>query len=239
MTKVTFERFECFLWDQAKMSHLLPFKACERHDVLQHSFSIRGYSNCCWGNNPNKQFLICQYLTVRFRKLFIHSIYITCTQRIFFRHCKNVISTVEILPEKRERIWRCIFATIYHLRSEKKKRYCYLVLTWTCQTLVKIFPPMGLKIRAFMGIAGLALSWGFGLNFLSGIATYLDTTGNVMVDIADGIGLVSQVTCSMINKWVILRDRIISDMGPYYYSGLSSQLLCWAFIYIIITNSRG
>lgn len=51
---------------------------------------------------------------------------------------------------------------------------------------------MGLKIRAFMGIAGLALSWGFGLNFLSGIATYLDTTGNVMVDIADGIGLVSQ-----------------------------------------------
>ena len=63
---------------------------------------------------------------------------------------------------------------------------------------------MGLKIRAFMGIAGLALSWGFGLNFLSGIATYLDTTGNVMVDIADGIGLVSQVTCSMINELVIL-----------------------------------
>ena len=85
-----------------------------------------------------------------------------------------------------------------NLLFEKWEEETLLLVLVTCQAFVKIFPPMGLKIRAFMGIAGLALSWGFGLNFLSGIATYLDTTGKVMVDIADGIGLVSQVTYSMI-----------------------------------------
>ena len=55
------------------------------------------------------------------------------------------------------------------------------------------FVTMGLKIRAGMAFAGLAVSWFFGIPFLSGIAGYLDTTGNVMVDIADGIGLVSKV----------------------------------------------
>ena len=53
---------------------------------------------------------------------------------------------------------------------------------------------MGLKIRAGMAIAGMALSWAFGIPFLSGVASYLDTTGNVMVDIADGIGLISKVS---------------------------------------------
>ena len=52
---------------------------------------------------------------------------------------------------------------------------------------------MGLKIKAGMAIAGMALSWFCGIPFLSGIASHLDTTGNVMVDIADGIGLISKV----------------------------------------------
>ena len=52
---------------------------------------------------------------------------------------------------------------------------------------------MGLKIRAGLAIGGLVMSYLFGLNFLSGIASHLDTTGNVLVDIADGIGLVSKV----------------------------------------------
>jgi hypothetical protein len=52
---------------------------------------------------------------------------------------------------------------------------------------------MGLKVKAGLAVGGLVLSWTFGLNFLSGVATYLDTTGNIMVDIADGIGIVSKV----------------------------------------------
>lgn len=56
---------------------------------------------------------------------------------------------------------------------------------------------MGLKVKAGMALGGLVLSWAFGLNFLSGIASHLDSTGNILVDIADGIGLVSKViTCS-------------------------------------------
>ena len=54
---------------------------------------------------------------------------------------------------------------------------------------------MGFKIRAGMAVGGMALSYFFGLSFLSGIASHLDTTGNILVDIADGIGLVSKV-CS-------------------------------------------
>ena len=53
---------------------------------------------------------------------------------------------------------------------------------------------MGLKIKAGMAIAGMAMSWFCGIPFLSGIASHLDTTGNVMVDIADGIGLISKVS---------------------------------------------
>ena len=37
------------------------------------------------------------------------------------------------------------------------------------------------------------MSYFFGLSGLSGIATHLDSTGNILVDIADGIGLVSKV----------------------------------------------
>ena len=55
---------------------------------------------------------------------------------------------------------------------------------------------MGLKIKAGMAIAGMAMSWFCGIPFLSGIASHLDTTGNVMVDIADGIGLISKVSGS-------------------------------------------
>lgn len=51
---------------------------------------------------------------------------------------------------------------------------------------------MGLKIKAGMAVTGLVLSWCFGLNGLSGIASYVDSTGNILVDIADGIGLVSK-----------------------------------------------
>ena len=51
---------------------------------------------------------------------------------------------------------------------------------------------MGVKIKAGMALGGLLLSWMFGLNFLSGIASTVDSTGNVLVDIADGIGLVSK-----------------------------------------------
>jgi hypothetical protein len=53
---------------------------------------------------------------------------------------------------------------------------------------------MGFKIRAGMAVGGLAISYFFGLSFLSGLASQLDTTGNILVDIADGIGLVSKVT---------------------------------------------
>ncbi len=53
---------------------------------------------------------------------------------------------------------------------------------------------MGFKIRAGLAVGGLVMSYLFGLNFLSGIASHLDTTGNVLVDVADGIGLISKVT---------------------------------------------
>ena len=52
---------------------------------------------------------------------------------------------------------------------------------------------MGFKIKAGLALGGMALSWLCGLNFLSGVATYVDSTGNILVDIADGIGIVSQV----------------------------------------------
>ena len=52
---------------------------------------------------------------------------------------------------------------------------------------------MGLKIKAGLALGGMVLSWAFGLNFLSGVATYVDSTGNILVDIADGIGMVSKV----------------------------------------------
>ena len=53
---------------------------------------------------------------------------------------------------------------------------------------------MGLKIRLGMAGIGLIMSYFFGLNGLSGVATHLDSTGNILVDIADGIGLVSKVS---------------------------------------------
>ena len=59
---------------------------------------------------------------------------------------------------------------------------------------------MGLKIKAGMAIAGMAMSWFCGIPFLSGIASHLDTTGNVMVDIADGIGLISKVKIFQFHK---------------------------------------
>ena len=52
---------------------------------------------------------------------------------------------------------------------------------------------MGLKIRLGMAGIGLFMSYFFGLSGLSGIATHLDSTGNILVDIADGIELVSKV----------------------------------------------
>ena len=55
---------------------------------------------------------------------------------------------------------------------------------------------MGLKIRLGLAGAGLFMSYFFGLSGLSGIASHLDSTGNILVDIADGIGLVSKVCSS-------------------------------------------
>lgn len=66
---------------------------------------------------------------------------------------------------------------------------------------------MGLKIKAGMAIAGIAMSWFCGIPFLSGIASHLDTTGNVMVDIADGIGLISKVT-------IFFTSQTISLLNP-------------------------
>ena len=63
---------------------------------------------------------------------------------------------------------------------------------------------MGLKIKAGMTIAGIAMSWFCGIPFLSGIASHLDTTGNVMVDIADGIGLISKVIFTKYFKFIVL-----------------------------------
>jgi len=51
---------------------------------------------------------------------------------------------------------------------------------------------MGLKVRLGLALSGLFLSSMFGVNMLSGIKDYVDTTGNIMVDIADGIGMVSK-----------------------------------------------
>jgi len=51
---------------------------------------------------------------------------------------------------------------------------------------------MGLKLRLGLALSGLALSSMFGVNMLSGIKDYVDTTGNIMVDIADGIEMVSK-----------------------------------------------
>lgn len=57
---------------------------------------------------------------------------------------------------------------------------------------------MGLKVKAGLAIGGLALSYLFGLNTLSGVASYVDSTGNILVDIADGIGLVSKVNIDLL-----------------------------------------
>ena len=54
---------------------------------------------------------------------------------------------------------------------------------------------MGLKLRMGLAVTGLALSSMFGVNMLAGVKDYVDTTGNIMVDIADGIGMVSKVSC--------------------------------------------
>merc|ERR1712121_511783 len=51
---------------------------------------------------------------------------------------------------------------------------------------------MGLKLRLGLAVTGLALSSMFGVNMLAGVKDYVDTTGNIMVDIADGIGMVSK-----------------------------------------------
>merc|ERR1712029_373926 len=51
---------------------------------------------------------------------------------------------------------------------------------------------MGLKLRLGLALSGLALSSMFGVNMLAGVKDYVDTTGNIMVDIADGIGMVSK-----------------------------------------------
>ena len=53
---------------------------------------------------------------------------------------------------------------------------------------------MGLKLRLGLALSGLALSSMFGVNLLSGVKDYVDTTGNIMVDIADGIGMVSKAS---------------------------------------------
>jgi len=51
---------------------------------------------------------------------------------------------------------------------------------------------MGLKIRLGLAFSGLLMSSLFGVNMLTGIKDYVDTTGNIMVDIADGIGMLSK-----------------------------------------------
>lgn len=53
---------------------------------------------------------------------------------------------------------------------------------------------MGFKLKAGIALGGVLMSWMLGLNMLTGIATYVDTTGNVLVDIADGIGMVSKAS---------------------------------------------
>lgn len=50
---------------------------------------------------------------------------------------------------------------------------------------------MGLKFRLGLAVGGLLCSSMFGTNMLFGIKDYVDTTGNIMVDIADGIGMMS------------------------------------------------
>jgi len=60
---------------------------------------------------------------------------------------------------------------------------------------------MGLKIRAGLAFGGLIMSYFFGLSGLSGIASHLDSTGNILVDIADGVGLVSK-GIEALENWV-------------------------------------
>ena len=80
---------------------------------------------------------------------------------------------------------------------------------------------MGVKIKAGMALGGLLLSWMFGLNFLSGIASTVDSTGNVLVDIADGIGLVSKASALSVvymgqtsKLWDIAVQGDPSHLGP-------------------------
>jgi hypothetical protein len=72
--------------------------------------------------------------------------------------------------------------------------FTFLIFSYYTSSTLLLFFQMGLKIKAGMAIGGLVLSWAFGLNFLSGIASYADSTGNILVDIADGIGLISKVS---------------------------------------------
>ena len=69
---------------------------------------------------------------------------------------------------------------------------------------------MGLKIRAGLAFGGLIMSYFFGLSGLSGIASHLDSTGNILVDIADGVGLVSKVIyiIGMRNVYLFMRNNI-------------------------------
>ena len=71
---------------------------------------------------------------------------------------------------------------------------------------------MGLKIRAGLAFGGLIMSYFFGLSGLSGIASHLDSTGNILVDIADGVGLVSKVLI--------------------YYIGMRNVYLCREIMYL-------
>ena len=65
-----------------------------------------------------------------------------------------------------------------------------------------IFTIMGLKLRMGLAVTGLALSSMFGVNMLAGVKDYVDTTGNIMVDIADGIGMVSKVNFVTVLKCI-------------------------------------
>ena len=76
---------------------------------------------------------------------------------------------------------------------------------------------MGLKFRLGLAVGGLLMSSMFGTNMLFGIKDYVDTTGNIMVDIADGISMISTVSDHCI--------RVISLFIFIVYIGNITNLL--------------
>ena len=102
--------------------------------MTSYSISIRGYSNCCWGNIPNKHFLIRQYLIVRFRIPFIRSILITL-KKLFTGIPKRSLLKKEVPERRHERVREIFFATLYQWEEETLLLVAVTFAEVTCQNI--------------------------------------------------------------------------------------------------------